>query len=264
MALKAVSAIAKALPGFPILATGGIDSADVTMQFLYAGASVMQVSSAIQNQDFTVVDDYITGLKALLYLSTLEGLEEWDGQSPPTSRTQKGKPVVALQSLIGRDLPNFGPYAKERASLIAEHKKTVDLLDQPLPVNRPPAKQTAMTPKVAEVIGRALDSIGTYSDLDNRQHVIALIDPEMCINCGKCYMTCNDTGYQAIEFDKDTHIPKVNEAACTGCTLCYSVCPIIECIKMVPRGQLYEPKRGIDLGEDWKPRLPDMQLRKTN
>ena len=42
-----------------------------------------------------------------------------------------------------------------------------------------------------------------------RQHVIALIDPEMCINCGKCYMTCNDTGYQAIEFDAETHIPKV-------------------------------------------------------
>ncbi len=68
MALRAVSAIAKALPGFPILATGGIDSADVALQFLHAGASVMQVSSAIQNQDFTVVEDYVTGLKALLYL----------------------------------------------------------------------------------------------------------------------------------------------------------------------------------------------------
>ena len=45
MALKAVSAIANSLPGFPILATGGIDSADVAMQFLQAGASVMQASS---------------------------------------------------------------------------------------------------------------------------------------------------------------------------------------------------------------------------
>ncbi len=44
MALKAVSAIANAIPGYPILATGGIDSADVTLQFLHAGASVMQVS----------------------------------------------------------------------------------------------------------------------------------------------------------------------------------------------------------------------------
>ena len=24
---------------------------------------------------------------------------------------------------------------------------------------------------------------------------------------GKCYMTCNDTGYQAIEFDAETHLP---------------------------------------------------------
>ena len=42
MALRAVSAIANALPGFPILATGGIDSAEVAMQFLRAGASVLQ------------------------------------------------------------------------------------------------------------------------------------------------------------------------------------------------------------------------------
>ena len=39
--------------------------------------------------------------------------------------------------------------------------------------------------------------------------MVALIDPEMCINCGKCYMTCNDTGYQAIQFDPETHLPKV-------------------------------------------------------
>ena len=45
-------------------------------------------------------------------------------------------------------------------------------------------------------------------------------------------MTCNDTGYQAISFDEETHLPQVNENACTGCTLCYSVCPVIECIKV--------------------------------
>merc|ERR1719187_1332467 len=97
---------------------------DVTMQFLYCGASVMQVSSAIQNQDFTVIDDYISGLKALLYLQNLEGLEDWDGQSPPTARTHKGKPVLDLQSLIGSDksLPNFGPYAKQKRAIRAEIK----------------------------------------------------------------------------------------------------------------------------------------------
>ena len=60
-----------ALPGYPILATGGIDSADVCLQFLHAGAPLMQVSSAIQNQDFTVIEDYTTGLKTLLYLEVI-------------------------------------------------------------------------------------------------------------------------------------------------------------------------------------------------
>lgn len=41
--LRAVSAIARALPGFPILASGGIDSADVALQFIHAGASAVQV-----------------------------------------------------------------------------------------------------------------------------------------------------------------------------------------------------------------------------
>ena len=264
IALKAVSSIAKNMPGFPILATGGIDSADVTWQFLMAGASVMQVSSAIQNQDFTLIEDYTHGLKTLLYMQTLEGVDDWDGQSPPTARTYQGKPVVELQAVLGnKNLPNFGYFAKQKKEAVLKVKEEVNLLDDrflPEP-NRPANKQRMMTPKVQEVIGKALDKIGTFNDLDTKQHVIALIDPEMCINCGKCYMTCNDTGYQAISFDEETHLPVVNEKSCTGCTLCYSVCPIIECIKMVPRKGLYEPKRGIDLGEDWKPRLPDIQLK---
>lgn len=50
IALKAVSAIAKKLPDFPILATGGIDSADAGLQFILAGATILQVCSAVQNQ----------------------------------------------------------------------------------------------------------------------------------------------------------------------------------------------------------------------
>lgn len=44
IALRAVSAIARELPGFPILATGGIDSADSGLQFIQAGATVLQVN----------------------------------------------------------------------------------------------------------------------------------------------------------------------------------------------------------------------------
>jgi dihydropyrimidine dehydrogenase (NADP+) len=57
-------------------------------------------------------------------------------------------------------------------------------------------------------------------------------------------MACNDSGYQAIKFDAKTHLPIVT-SDCTGCTLCLSVCPIIDCIKMVPRETEYKPYRGV-------------------
>eukprot|EP00112_Aurelia_sp_Birch-Aquarium-sp1_P025242 Seg830.2 transcript_id=Seg830.2/GoldUCD/mRNA.D3Y31 product="Dihydropyrimidine dehydrogenase" protein_id=Seg830.2/GoldUCD/D3Y31 len=101
IALRAVSAVANALPGFPILATGGIDSAYSALQFLHAGASVVQICSAIQNQDFTVVQDYISGLKCLLYMEAFEEFSDWNGQSEPTVRHQKGKPVV-IKDVIGK------------------------------------------------------------------------------------------------------------------------------------------------------------------
>ena len=60
-------------------------------------------------------------------------------------------------------------------------------------------------------------------------------------------MTCADSGYQAISFDPKTHIPHVTDD-CTGCTLCLSVCPIIDCINMVPKTIPHVIKRG--LGEE--------------
>ena len=44
-----------------------------------------------------MVEDYVTGLKALLYLHSL-GLEGWQGQSPPTPSHQRGKPVPRLNT----------------------------------------------------------------------------------------------------------------------------------------------------------------------
>ena len=31
---------------------------------------------------------------------------------------------------------------------------------------------------------------------------------------------------------------------------------------MIPRDDVYDPKRGVPLGDDWKPRLPELQKRK--
>lgn len=46
-AMRAISAIANQVPGFPILGIGGVDSADVALQFLQCGASVLQVNQII-------------------------------------------------------------------------------------------------------------------------------------------------------------------------------------------------------------------------
>uniref|UniRef100_H2YN47 Dihydropyrimidine dehydrogenase [NADP(+)] n=1 Tax=Ciona savignyi TaxID=51511 RepID=H2YN47_CIOSA len=248
IALRAVSAIGRALPGFPVLATGGIDSADAGLQYLHAGASVLQVCSAVQNQDFTLIDDYVSGLKTLLYLKSLDETTAWDGQSQPTPSHQLGKSVVKLRDIIGKDLPNFGPYRKERDEIVAKIKSETNLVSVE---SAPPKERSLYVPKkaiptVRDVIGAALPQIGTYNDLDNQQQVVALIDPEMCINCGKCYMACNDSGYQAITFDPVTHLPVVQDT-CTGCTLCLSVCPILDCITMVERKSPYEPNRGVPL-----------------
>jgi len=61
-----------------------------------------QVCSAVQNQDFTLIDDYVTGLKALLYLRSIDQLKDWDGQSQPTPAHQLGKPVVRMRDLVGK------------------------------------------------------------------------------------------------------------------------------------------------------------------
>ncbi|XP_060248801.1 dihydropyrimidine dehydrogenase [NADP(+)] isoform X2 [Meriones unguiculatus] len=247
IALRAVTAIARALPGFPILATGGIDSAESGLQFLHSGASVLQVCSAIQNQDFTVIEDYCTGLKALLYLKSIEELADWDGQSPAIMSHQKGKPVPRIAELTGQKLPSFGPYLEQRKKIIAASKmRQKDQHGACSPLQRKQFIPQKPIPAIKDVIGKSLQYLGTFGEMSIMEQVVALIDEEMCINCGKCYMTCNDSGYQAIRFDPETHLPTVSDT-CTGCTLCLSVCPIMDCIRMVSRATPYEPKRGLPL-----------------
>lgn len=61
-ALRAISMISKHLPGFPILGTGGVDSADVALQFLHCGASVVQVLSNFLTL-FLIISSFCTERK---------------------------------------------------------------------------------------------------------------------------------------------------------------------------------------------------------
>ena len=103
-------------------------------------------------------------------LQSIEELKAWNGQSPPTARTYKGKPVVSVEDFVGKPLPNFGEFSKQKKELVATKKADEDILgDNQIQVqNRPAYAPKIPIPTVEEVIGRALDSIGTYNDLDNR------------------------------------------------------------------------------------------------
>jgi dihydropyrimidine dehydrogenase (NADP+) len=68
---------------------------------LNGGASVLQVCSAVQNQDFSVIDDYISGLKTLLYMRSVDAFKNWNGQAPPTPKHQKGK-ILKVSDIIGK------------------------------------------------------------------------------------------------------------------------------------------------------------------
>ena len=112
--------------------------------------SPLQVCSAIHNQDFTLVDDYISGLKTLLYLQAVDELSSWDGQCPPTAKHQKGKPLTPqLKQVIGKALPEFGPFLKEKEEKIAAYKKGIDPLKEHQPeVHRPAYGTTKPIPHV--------------------------------------------------------------------------------------------------------------------
>ena len=90
-----------------------------------------------------MVDDYISGLKTLLYLQAVDELSSWDGQCPPTAKHQKGKIITPkLKQVIGKALPEFGPFLKEKEERIAEYKKGVDPLEENKPEVHHPAYGT--------------------------------------------------------------------------------------------------------------------------
>lgn len=67
---------------------------------------------------------------------------------------------------------------KEREKKLAEFKKTDDLLAetyQPQP-QRPANEPVRPIPAIRAIIAAAIDRIGSYGDLDNKQQVVAMID----------------------------------------------------------------------------------------
>ncbi|MFT8306943.1 NAD-dependent dihydropyrimidine dehydrogenase subunit PreA [Acetobacter malorum] len=90
---------------------------------------------------------------------------------------------------------------------------------------------------IADVTGRAIPNFVNWNQLNLKFKTLASINQDACIKCGLCYIACEDTSHQAISktlLNGERHYDVIDEE-CVGCNLCAHVCPVDDCITMVPQ-----------------------------
>ena len=86
------------------------------------------------------------------------------------------------------------------------------------------------------ILGNLLSNYSDWGNLDLNYNVVAKINTDVCINCNKCHIACEDTSHQCIDMLTDlkgNRYLKVREDDCVGCNLCSIVCPVEGAIDMV-------------------------------
>ena len=87
-----------------------------------------------------------------------------------------------------------------------------------------------------DFLGAAIPNFVNWEDLNLNHKTVAHIDQDLCIQCGKCYIACEDTSHQsiaALRGPDGRRRYEIIEPECVGCNLCMHVCPVHDCITMV-------------------------------
>lgn len=95
----------------------------------------------------------------------------------------------------------------------------------------------------AELVGQTVPRYSDWGNLDLNYKVVARINRDVCINCNKCHIACEDTSHQCIDMltDPSGDYLEVVEEDCVGCNLCSIVCPVDGAIEMIELAPEQEP-----------------------
>jgi dihydropyrimidine dehydrogenase (NAD+) subunit PreA len=88
---------------------------------------------------------------------------------------------------------------------------------------------------IDQVVGLATPNVTDWQYLNLNYVAKAHINQDLCIQCGRCHIACEDTSHQAISatVNGKRHFEVIDEE-CVGCNLCVNVCPVDSCITMEP------------------------------
>lgn len=129
---------------------GGIETWRDAAEFIALGCSTVQITTAVMQYGYRIIDDLIDGLSGYLAFNNMTGVEE--------------------------------------------------------------------------LKGKALANIVPTEALDRESICFPKFERELCVGCGRCYLSCFDGGHQAIEIDEKGY-PVLKGKNCVGCHLCLTVCP---------------------------------------
>lgn len=79
---------------------------------------------------------------------------------------------------------------------------------------------------VKQLVGQSLQNLVTSDQLNRHTIAYPKWDMESCVGCGRCYISCQDGGHQAISWQRIKRLPSLIVQKCVGCQLCCLVCPV--------------------------------------
>lgn len=118
-----------------------------------------------------------------------------------------------------------------------------------------------------QLVGKAVPSVTDWQYLNLNYIEKAVIDQDLCIQCGRCHIVCEDTSHQAITntVNGERRFEVIDEE-CVGCNLCVSVCPVDSCISMQRLTTGNDPRTGDAITDEkltWTAH-PNNPMRKTD